>query len=329
MADWLRGDFRGVRRPGPDGILGNADDLNRVPRPVRNATTGALTRVEFPTPNVIPDNLINPTARALLSYLPPANAADASNPLHYQTTASGADFRHLPSFKIDHRVSNANNFFVRYAREISTANNPFQGGGTGQFYPAFRIINSSKRDSVAFSDTHVFSQRLLNEFRFGYFIARIDNTGTDDRDYVSLLGLTLPGSRDTFGFNNKGFPTFQIDGFIPFGDQNTRPAISRNNNYQFTNIMNYATGNANWRFGGEWTHTTNQEFASNQSRGLFRIRGRRTNPTGAVSSGLYSFADFLLGQLDTATITQLRAPVNYLGIRPGPSFIRTGASTTA
>ena len=73
---WLRGDFL-CRGAGPDGILGNADDTNRVLRPIATpnaqGTSFTITRVEFPTPNLIPSSLFSPVATAMLQYIPAAN----------------------------------------------------------------------------------------------------------------------------------------------------------------------------------------------------------------------------------------------------------------
>src|SRR5206468_2234544 len=66
-AAWLLGDFRNVRGAGANGILGDADDTNRVVNP--------FTKAEFPTPNLVPQSLFNPVSRQILPFIPAANIA--------------------------------------------------------------------------------------------------------------------------------------------------------------------------------------------------------------------------------------------------------------
>src|SRR5437763_1981594 len=64
-APWLLGDFRNVRGAGANGILGDADDTNRIVNP--------FTKAEFPTPNVIPQALFSAVSRQMLPSIPAAN----------------------------------------------------------------------------------------------------------------------------------------------------------------------------------------------------------------------------------------------------------------
>src|SRR6266511_2752474 len=108
-ADWLRGDFRNVRGAGANGIVGDADDTNRIVNP--------FTRAEFPTPNVIPQALFSAVSRQMLPFIPAANIAGTLETYN----ARGLDAANRNQFlsKVDHRFSSRNNMFARWAREWS------------------------------------------------------------------------------------------------------------------------------------------------------------------------------------------------------------------
>ena len=77
QAGWLNGNFANIRGAGKDGIPGNADDTRRVQNP--QFTGSGYTRVEFATPNVIPDNLISPLAKQLMGLIPSSENGKISN----------------------------------------------------------------------------------------------------------------------------------------------------------------------------------------------------------------------------------------------------------
>jgi hypothetical protein len=318
---WLRGDFRNVRGAGPDGILGNSDDTNRVLRPIATpnaqGTAFTITRVEFPTPNVIPSSLFHPVSAAMLQYIPAANQPSSTSAPSTDYLASGLNNTNRNQYlgKVDHRFSNKNSFFVSYARQTANNFDPFPSARN--YYPGFGrdVINSQNTLSV--SDTHVFSPSFVNEARFGYFRQKNQNLGQNrDKNYNAIFGIPYNPPVDL-----QGWPAIRIDGFEEFGDRPNDPFIYNIRNFQFYDVVALTSGNHNVRFGGDIIRANYVEADVRNTRGDFRFRGKSTNlgtqpagsGAGANSSGFRSFADFLLGLPDQTQLQIGSEPADLTG----------------
>ena len=298
QADWLRGDFRNERGAGANGILGDADDTNRVVNP--------FTRAEFPTPNVIPESMFHSISKQMLPFIPAANVAGTLET--YNSRGLSRTNRNQLLAKIDHRFSNTNNGFVRWARQWGDGYDPFPSDRN--FYPGFGRDTIRRNDSLAVSDTHIFSGHLVTESRGGIFDQRNQNLGEHrDADVVAQFGI--PGL--TITPDLQGWPAVRIDGYSEFGDRPNDPFIYDIRNIQFFNMSTWVRGRHNVKFGADIIRSRYAEADVRNVRGDFRFRGRNTNPNGATSSGFRSFADFLLG-LPDATQRQIGAdPADLVG----------------
>jgi hypothetical protein len=297
-ADWLRGDFRNVRGAGANGILGDADDTNRIINP--------FTRAEFPTPNVIPDSMVHFISRQILPSIPAANVAGALETYNARGLSRTSGQQMLT--KVDHRFSRANNMFVRWARQWRDGYDPFPSDRN--FYPGFGRDVARRNDSVAISDTHTFSGRLVNEARLGVFDQHNENLGENrGTDYVAQFGI--PGL--TITEDLQGWPAMRIDGYSEFGDRPNDPFIYDIQNLQFFDMATWMKGRHSLKAGIDIIRSNYVEADVRNVRGDFRFRGRNTNPSGGTSSGFRSVADFLLG-LPDATQRQIGAePADLTG----------------
>jgi outer membrane receptor protein involved in Fe transport len=297
-AAWLLGDFRNVRRAGANGIFGDADDTNRVLNP--------FTKAEFPIPNVVPQSMFNAVSRQMLPFIPAANIADTLET--YNARGLSAANRNQFLTKVDHRFSGANNMFGRWARQWSDGYDPFPSDRN--FYPGFGRDTIGRNDSLALSDTHIFSGHLVNEARVGVYDRRNQNLGenrsTDFAAQFAIPGLTIP--KDL-----QGWPAVRIDGYSEFGDRPNDPFIYDIQNIQLLNMTTWMQRRHNVKLGMDVIRSSYVESDVRNVRGDFRFRGRNTNPTGGTSSGFRSFADFLLG-LPDATQRQVGAdPADLVG----------------
>ncbi|HVE60113.1 MAG TPA: TonB-dependent receptor [Pyrinomonadaceae bacterium] len=309
-AAWRTGDFRNVRGAGADGIFGNADDTNRVLCISRNPTTGAATKVECPTPNVIPfavnpafPNIVpaNPISLQILSRLPAANVPGSL--VDYRNSLIGNLKRNLFSTKIDHKFTNSNNMYFRFALDNRNSYTPTPPGRAS--YEGFGRDVAYRQYSYAIGDTHTFSANLINEFRVGYLTQNNKTVNENsDTDYIGLFGI--PGLPTGQTPELQGFPAIRIDGFPDTGDSANTPF-----NFKFKNIQIYDSvtaifGNHNLKVGVDVVRPNYIENDIRNVRGDFRFRGRNTNPTNTATTGFYSFADFLYG-LPDSTQRQLGA----------------------
>ncbi len=301
---WLRGDFRNVRGPGSDGILGNSNDTNRV------MFIDPVTRQkrEFPTPNVIPESMFHPVSKQMLQFIPAANIAGGlANSLDgYNASGVNNVNRNQYLLKIDQRLSPNNNLFARWARQTNDNFDPFPSARN--FYPGFGRDVANRYDSVALSDTHNFSPTTINEIRLGFYEQRNQNLGENRaQDWNAVFGI--PGLSVTPDL--QGWPAIRIDGFSEFGDRPNDPFVYTMKNLQLFNALTMVRGSHNLRVGADIIRTTYLEADVRNVRGDFRFRGRTSSPNSGALPGFYSFADFLLGIPDS-TQRQLGAPPDDL-----------------
>ena len=301
-AAWLRGDFRNVRGAGPDGILGNADDTNRVLCSRRTGATTA-TKVECPTPNVIPlapvagdPNLIvaSPIALQILRFIPASNITGTLE--GYIARGVNRPDRNQFLAKIDHRFGENNSFYFRFARQKNDGYQAFPSNRN--FYPGFGRDALSRNDSYAVSDTHIFSPNFINEVRFGYYNQETQNLGQNRAiDYNARFGI--PGVSP--GEDLQGFPAIRIDGYSEFGDRPNDPFSYKLKTLQFFDSANIIAGKHNLKVGVDIIRSNFFENDVRNVRGDFRFRGRNTNTSNSNSSGFRSLADFLQGLPDSTS----------------------------
>ncbi|MFN0119859.1 MAG: TonB-dependent receptor domain-containing protein [Blastocatellia bacterium] len=307
--DWLKGDFRNLRGAGPNGRLGDADDIGRVLFPVVtfNATTGAASTAkrEFPTPNVIPESMWSAASRKLLPFIPGANVPGTL--IGYITSGVNNVSNHTMAIRVDQRLSEQTNFFVRYAWADNRNYNPSLGQAR-DFFPGFGGTTESNNRLLASGFTRVISPGVINELRFGLNQTRQFIYGQYlGRDMNREFGITnVPVSPEV-----SGFPLIRIDGFPDFGDRDAWPNRFRAGNYQISDTLTWVRRNHNLKFGGEvfWTHYDENNY--NSPRGNFRFRGRAANTGSAVSSGPLSFADFLMGYANNVELGNVPKPSNF------------------
>ncbi len=317
--DWLRGDFRNLRSAGPDGVYGNADDLGRVLFPVVtiNPTTGvaSTTRREFPTPNVIPQEMISSVARRLLAYIPAANTPGTL--IGYIVNTPNDNRSRVMSVRVDQRLDERTSFFVRYAWTHADNFNPSLGQAR-DFYPNFGGTTESRNRLLTSGFTRVISPGVINELRFGLNQTRQFIYGQYlGRDINRELGI----SNVAVNPDVAGFPLIRIDGFPNFGDRDAWPNRFRAGNYQLSDTLTWIKGKHSIKFGGELFRTHYDENNYNSPRGNFRFRGRASNPANAVSSGPLSFADFILGYLHTVELGDVPKPSNFRNLQ-GSAYVQ-------
>jgi hypothetical protein len=288
-ASWLQGDFRNVRGPGADGILGNADDTGRIINP--------FTKQEFATPNVIPQSMFDPIAKQIAAYVPAANVAGSLS--DYNAYGVNRNNGNQLLAKVDQQLSTRHHVFVRWARQWGDGYDPFPS--SRNYYPGFGRDIQSRSDSLAASSTYIFSPTLINEARVGYFNQHNQNLGENrGSDYNAQFGI--PGLSTTTA--TQGFPAIRIDGYSEFGDRPNDPYVYRLQNLQLYDTLTWQRGRSNVKMGVDVIRSNYVEADVRNVRGDFRFRGRNTSPTGATVSGYGSFADFLLG-LPDATQRQI------------------------
>jgi hypothetical protein len=260
---------------------GNLNDLGLAPNSLVNPTTGAT----YPN-NTIPGPL-NPSALTLLNnYYPLPNVTSGGTSYNYEnlqpipSSANGFDAR------IDQVINSKQQVYARYNWKnlVSDIANPLLPND----------VDTEHDRSFLVSHNYVISQRLLNEFRFGFTHSLLSpNFPIEGAAAIAQLGLldVDVSNHPTDG----GFPSINFSdgtGFTPIGRDHVGSTLSSTN--QIADNITYTRGRHTFRAGVDlrWVRFAVPEIETpSDDYGLFTF-----NP-GAITGNANenAFADLLLG----------------------------------
>jgi hypothetical protein len=307
------GDFRSLRGPGPDGILGNADDTGRV----LNPDTGA----EFLIPNLIPSYMIDPAARAVLSRIPLPNLTkveeEGSHEEEGEHLEEGEGLGHgghgeghghsegnylaMPDetsrnyqylLRLDHTINSNNRIFGRFLMANGKAIEPFGShlfSRTGEEgLMGFGQTIRSKNHNLALFWSHTFNPNLFGEARFGY--NRVNYTQLSENandDYVRRFGLQ---GISRLGYESGGYPSFLVRGIPEFGDISLG-LNERSREYTTDYTLLWIKGAHTLKMGGTYKRIAFSPELAQDPRGVYRF--------GDTVNGSFSgdaLADLMMGR---------------------------------
>jgi len=242
---------------------------------------------------------IDPLAARLSALFPVPNVnINGSNYLaepKRSTTQNNFDIR------IDHNISGRDALFGRFSYEDqpsfipSPFNNALDGGAFQDGYQ-----DDSYR-SAAISETHTFSQNMVNEFRLGY--NRI-NSHRFQLNYNTNLAAQLGFPGVPAGLDNGGLPSISIgDGTAGIGSAEFLPSIEKQNAYVIDEDISKVHGRHSLKFGTELRLIEFTIFQPAASRGGLTFGSDFTDNAAAPTTGGEAYATFLLGIPDSATLT--------------------------
>jgi hypothetical protein len=210
--------------------------------------TGIILRNPFtgqPFPgNRIPAEMIHPVGASLAALYPDPNrdlpgqnfvASPVANERMWQVNG-----------KVDHQFSSNNKAFARYSFIDELNFLPYAQKGPN--LPGFGIDVRDRGQNLALGDTHVFSGRTLNNFRFGYNRLRREVFQENaDQDVFKTLGITgLNLSPKDFGY-----PSVVLAGYERLGDDANIPIVRRTGNFHFSDSLSHQRDRHFLKFGGE------------------------------------------------------------------------------
>jgi hypothetical protein len=150
--------------------------------------------------------------------------------------------------------------------------------------------------NLSLGETHVFSSRTVNDFRFGFI--RLRNARTQENAFnVDFVGQHMIPGLGFGGPINFGVPAFLVPGFVSFGDAAfATPSLQRDNAFQWIDRVSTVRGKHTLEFGGEVVRTQFNLLAFFQSRGRFDFTPGITSQTGMPGDATgNALASFLLG----------------------------------
>jgi Carboxypeptidase regulatory-like domain/TonB dependent receptor len=279
---------------------GNPSGLCGVPIAVNGS--GVPTNI-FPSSG---PSAINPVAARLAALFPAPNFNSNGN--NFLTDPIRKTEQNNFDIRIDRKISQKDDIFgrVSYEDQPSSIPGPFASFLDGGGFTAGDRENAYR--SVAISETHLFSQTLVNELRFGY--NRVNshrlqaNSNTDVSGQLGLLGVPFsPGI--------GGLPSMCFTQFSCIGSTGFQPSIEKQNSYVFNENLTWIHGRHSLKFGTEIRREQFTIFQPSSPRGSLTFGfdftnnpGQQFNADGSPTGGA-DFASFLLGIPDSANIVSL------------------------
>ncbi|MFN7938316.1 MAG: TonB-dependent receptor [Bryobacteraceae bacterium] len=225
---------------------------------------------------VAPDGSnINPVAFNLLNAKNPDGSFVLPSP---QTSATGVNYTAvLPGRHNEDQFNTNVDFNLRTADQLSMkfffSNTDQDVPFFGATVPGFPSLRSYQNRNLAIAETHIFSARTINQFRFGY--SRFAGQGRaggplTDAD-VGINHFSNPQGRV--------IPTIQVLGLFDLGNSASDQSKMAGNNFYYSDVLFLSRGRHNVRVGAE----------------IFRnqLNHRQDLQSGVLR--LLSFPDFLLG----------------------------------
>ncbi len=258
---------------------------------------GQYVRTAFPG-NVIPTSMLNSVALKLLNYYPsanrPGNPATGAN--NYVGTAGLPTDSDQYTIKVDQKINDKQNFFVRWSqkRQFKQLEGDFFGtndpGGNGTIAP-------DNRFEGGMGYTYVFSPTLVMSLTFGW--GRWAEGRKPQGVPFDVTQVGLPASLNSY--NGPGaFPSINITGYnaLGSGSLNATPREARTYAADFT--KNLGSHNLSMGFMGIdfVLNTFNSSQASFNFSPDFTQGPFPTNANSDTGSGM---ASFLLGTGDNSS----------------------------
>ena len=241
-----------------------------------------ITRTPFPG-NVIPASRMDPRGRKIADFYPVSNRPTIAGS-NYLTLAGEQTNFYVVTGRVDYRVSDRQNAFVRVAWQNKAREEP--NFDLGSELPGFGLVYGTAGRNVAVSDTYVFGPRTVNEFRVGFnrLVAFIYPTQFE-QDLAKEIGITGVESQIHPSDFGLGFPTTLVTGLSDLDNHRGHQGFT-DNNWHFFDMLAVTRGNHQMKMGAEVQTLMLNVGTKGCPNGCFRFDGRYSGN---------ALADLLLG----------------------------------
>jgi hypothetical protein len=307
-------DYEGYRRDSQQLLLGNIPTLKMRqgdfsetgaiydPLTTRaNPNGSGVIRDQF-AGNQIPLTRWDPISLKMISAYPAPTSSGRFN--NYLTNLVQHQKWNQGDARVDHQFNSTNNFFARWAIQNTETKVP-------STYPSTTIPGISMpvnlADEASFAGTsfapaqhavasyvHIFTPKLVNEFRVGFNRFRLDYTA-DQYQPGAALGnqLGVPNANVTPAEQN--LPIFSPSSYVGIGQTRSLPIFRRENLFQYVDNVSYTRGGHTLKFGADFRRRQLTIYQTNQGNGRFNFSPALTDSRQPAGSGGDSMASFLLG----------------------------------
>lgn len=263
---------------------------------------------KIPTALAGSGGLADKAGLALINLYPQSTGANLSTLTNYSNTPVRKLNEGEFDIRLDHNISAKDSVFARFSYDQAFS---FVPGGSpgfaeaGAFASTQNITNHGR--NVAISETHLFSDRTINQFTAGF--NRIFNhilsygTGTCEAAKLGIQGADLGGACDSItgypaSLNQSskdcvgcGLSSTQLTGYWSVGDRGFSPFQGGTNVFYVSDTMDLIRGKHNIRFGAGIRDNQMNVLTNGFGDGYFLLFGGGGSYTGDDA------ADLLLGQV--------------------------------
>ena len=196
--------------------------------------------------------LSDPVVRRLVDLIPRANVIDPNGTARFVGSADASYDADRGTVDLRQNIGGSDRLHAFVGVQRSTAIEPATQGTT---IPGFGTESRPIRALVTVSATHTPRPALINEARFG--LSSLGGTG--------IIPAT-PLNPAEFGILNGvdrpiGLPQISVAGGLSFGGPANFPQGRNDASYIVTDTVSYLKGRHAMRFGGEYRHFINENFA--------------------------------------------------------------------
>jgi len=222
-----------------------------------------------------------------------------SNTNNFQTVKPNVRSMYQALGRLDHRLSNRQSMYGRYAYYVNNTDN---GSTNGSYLPSPIVAKRNDAfgsQSFVVQHSYTISSSTINEARialtrttFPFVVANYN------QDWPSKLGL--PSNVPNYVFptiTGTGLPA--VNGQV--GQRNTA-------NPQIMDTVTMVRGRHSIRFGASIAHSQANNSQMTTPSGNFSFSSALTNQPNATAGTGSAYASFLLGSVQSATLTVYREP---------------------
>lgn len=276
---------------------------------------GSAWNAIFPT-GVIPTACQDPVAGNLLqNFIPQPNVGTNI----FQTVPVGSDFQDQFTIRVDHRISNKQNFTGYYYYTNDALFQPlsfFQQAGAN--LPGFGASTGTRNQQYNLSHTYTITPTVVNEARFTYMregqlsfqtpqktnlvtascssaVEQFCFTGLSDSSAISALQGAGPsfGITPGLGAQFEGVPFITISGGAVIGNNFEGQLPQVGNTFQWSDSLTWVKSNHTFKFGIDVRRARFDQTLYFNVSGAPTFSSSDSNSTIAADGS--SYADFLLG----------------------------------
>ena len=230
---------------------------------------------------------VEPKVQPYLDLYPLPNGPDLGNGTaqHLYPNVQPTDEDYFVA-KVDHKLTDSDDFFVRYTFDNAENRNTQQTSRHGR-------LETSRYQWLTLEEKHVFSPSLLNELRFAY---TRDRSSSDDFELEGQeidrdLYFLDPSRAEALGFN-PGLGLLSTRGGISqMGTSTNVPSLKIQNSFQTYNNVIWTKGSHSMKMGVAWTRFQFNHIGAARINGSYSHDGLEEFMRAEFTQASYHFGN--------------------------------------